>query len=100
MTIKQTVSLTIECSLSSFFSFIELLEGLQAKDGFFSRKEVRTKLINKSTNLNQCIVCLFGVTDSFKAMISIARQLKIISKIHDSMIFLKTLSISRQEQRL
>lgn len=95
---KEIISLTIECSLNSFASFIDMLESQQdAGKNLFERKSVRaTNQINQARN--RCVVCLFGVTDSLDVMVSIARQLKAINTIHSSPIVLKAFSVINQEQ--
>lgn len=95
---KDIVSLTVECNLSSLSSFIDMLEFQQsAENSLFERKSIRTT-IQDNTLRNRCVVCLFGVKDSLAVMISIARQLKTVSTIHNSPIFLKALSVTNQEQ--
>ncbi len=83
MNSKDIVTFTVECNLSSFSSFIDMLESQQNKSNL-----VR----------NRCVVCLFGVTDSFAVMGSIARQLKAVNTTHSSPVFLKAFSVINQEQ--
>mgnify|MGYP001170024498 CR=1 FL=1 len=95
---KDIITFTVECSLASFSSFIDMLENHQNKNNLYERKSIRTT--NRQGNLvrNRCVVCLFGVTDSFTVMGYIARQLKAVNTIHSSPIFLKAFSVINQEQ--
>ena len=98
MNSKDIITFTIECSLPSFSSFIDMLESQQNKSNLYEHKSIRTTNHQASLVRNRCVVCLFGVTDSFTVMGCIARQLKAINTIHSSPIFLKAFSVINQEQ--
>ncbi|AKX44884.1 hypothetical protein AKN87_07070 [Thiopseudomonas alkaliphila] len=94
MSRKDIITLTIECSMGSFLSFIDLLESQQ--NTLFIRKRISTTSHGDLAR-SHCVVCLFGVTDTLAVMCSIAKQLKTLSTVHGSPIFLKAFSVNNQE---
>lgn len=98
MNSKDIITFTVECSLSSFSSFIDMLESQQNKSNLYDRKIIRATKHQGNLVRSRCVVCLFGVTDSFTVMGCIARQLKAVNTIHSSPVFLKAFSVINQEQ--